>query len=111
MYYDLIDDWPEIVSSFQTQYGIRLKHEDLDLDEFYYYLSNLNENTSLVKLCQIRSENDPERLKLFTPQMKRIRQEWIDKKYNEKTEEQRNKELRADYEELRKMLKSVGEVY
>lgn len=107
----MIDDWGEIVSSFQTQYNIRLKYEDLDEDEFFYYLSNLNEETSLVKLCQIRSEKDPERLKLFTPQMKKIRQEWINKRYSEKTEEQKNNDSKADFEELRKLLSGVGEVY
>lgn len=108
----MIDDWDYIVSSFQTQYHIRLEEElkYLSTYEFFCYLAGLNEDTALVKLCQIRCEEDPERLKHFTPQMKKQRQEWAERRLEGKTENEKQKALKADYEELRQLLSGVGEV-
>lgn len=68
-----------IVSSFRTQYNISLKDADLDEDEFFSLLSGLNETTALIKIVQIRSETDKDILKHYTPEMKKIRQDWFDR--------------------------------
>lgn len=77
-YYDLDDDWSLIVSSFQTQYGIRLSSElsTMGWQEFAYLLEGLSGDTPLGRVIEIRAENDPERLKHFTPSQKKIRNEY-----------------------------------
>lgn len=45
-------------------------------DEFTTLLSGLNHKTPLGKVVGIRSEKDPETLKHFTAEQKRIRSEW-----------------------------------
>ena len=76
-YYDIIDDWPLIEASFFKQYGIRLRqNNDMPWDEFCSYLSGIMPDTPLGNVVQIRSEEDKEILKNFTPEQKRIRSEW-----------------------------------
>lgn len=76
-YYDIIDDWPLIEASFFKQYGIRLRQiNDMPWDEFCSYLSGIMQDTPLGNVVQIRSEEDKEILKNFTPEQKRIRSEW-----------------------------------
>lgn len=77
-YYDLIDDFGLIISSFQTQYGLRLSRElqAMKWDEFKDMLSGLGPDTPLGRIVAIRSEDDPEVLKNFSPEQKRIRMEW-----------------------------------
>jgi hypothetical protein len=80
-YYDLNDDWSVIYSSFRSQYGIRLatQLDDMSWREFSAYLSGLSGDTPLGRLISVRAEKDPEKLKQFTPDMKRIRTEWARK--------------------------------
>lgn len=76
-YYDIVDDWRLIESSFFKQYGIRLRQvDDMPWDEFCSYLSGIMPDTPLGNIVQIRSEEDKEILKNFTPEQKRIRSEW-----------------------------------
>lgn len=74
------------------QYGLRLRDEleDMTFPEFLYYLYALNEKTPLGKLVNIRTENDMERLKQFTPEMNRIRIEWKNKQAKKVSEEEAN---------------------
>ena len=66
-----------IEASFAQQYGIRLRNEnDMSWDEFATLLSGLNGETPLGHIVSIRSENDKERLKHFTPEERKIRSEW-----------------------------------
>ena len=77
-YYDLIGDWGLIEASFAQQYGIRLRREDdMTWDEFTTLLSGLNGETPLGHIVSIRSENDKDRIKNFSKEEKRIRNEWI----------------------------------
>ncbi|MDR3891717.1 MAG: Gp15 family bacteriophage protein [Blautia sp.] len=66
------------MSSFQTQYGLRLSRElqQMKWDEFKDMLSGLGPDTPLGRMVSIRSEDDPEILELFSPEQKRIRMEW-----------------------------------
>lgn len=45
-------------------------------DEFSTLLAGVNSETPLGHIVSIRSENDKEKLKNFTPEEKRIRNEW-----------------------------------
>lgn len=45
-------------------------------DEFVTLLAGVNSDTPLGHIVSIRSENDKEKLKNFTPEEKRIRNEW-----------------------------------
>jgi hypothetical protein len=45
-------------------------------DEFCTLLAGIMPETPLGQVVQIRSENDREKLKNFTPEQKRIRNDW-----------------------------------
>ncbi len=76
-WYDLIEDYELIEASFAQQYGIRLRYEDdMQWEEFCSLLAGLNEKTPLGRMVNIRCEDDPDMLKAFTPEMRRIRAKW-----------------------------------
>lgn len=77
-FYDLHDDWNLIESSFAQQYGIRLRmeYQTMTWDEFCTLLSGLKPDTPLGNIVSIRSETNRDILKHFTPQQKKIRNEW-----------------------------------
>ena len=72
------DDWDLIVSSFQTQYGIRLSRDlkGMSWREFSYLLSGLSPDTPLGRIVSIRAEDDPETLRNFTRNQKKLRDEY-----------------------------------
>ncbi len=79
------------MSSFFAQYGFRLYSNDfktMKWDEFRALLSGLGPDTPLGRVVQIRSEEDEEVLKYFTPEQKRIRREWRLRNAEEKSEEE-----------------------
>ncbi len=88
-YYDLFEDWDLIESSFAQQYGIRLRKNisEMEWGEFVSLLSGLNAETPLGNIVRIRAEKDPEVLKKFTPEEKRIRNEWLKKMAGQVSEE------------------------
>lgn len=45
--------------------------------EFKYLVAGLNYKTPLGEIVSIRSEKDPDTLKTFTPEQKRIRNEYL----------------------------------
>lgn len=45
-------------------------------EEFKQLLSGIGPDTPLGRIVQIRSETDPDRLKSFSPSMRRIRSAW-----------------------------------
>lgn len=67
-----------IVSSFQTQYGIRLSQDlkGMSWREFSYLLSGLDAKTPLGRVVSIRAEDDPEMLKGFSREQHKIRNEY-----------------------------------
>lgn len=77
-YYDLIDDFDLVMSSFQAQYGIRLSRElsTMKWNEFRNLLVGLGPETPLGRIVAIRAEDDKEILKHFSKDQKRIRSEW-----------------------------------
>lgn len=56
--------------------------------EFSYLLEGLSGNTPLGQIVSIRAENDPERLKDFTPEQRRIRSEYRNKIAKKKSSEE-----------------------
>lgn len=56
-------------------------------EEFKTLLAGLNSDTALGRIVSIRSESDKDVLKDFTPEMRRIRIEWLNKNAKAKTAE------------------------
>lgn len=106
-YYDLIDDFDLIESSFAQQYGIRLRN-DIDTmkwGEFSSLLSGISSKTALGNIVRIRSENDPNILKNFTQSEKEIRAKWLKRKAKEVSRE----EYEQAIESIKNMFKAMAE--
>jgi hypothetical protein len=88
-WYDLFDDWDLIASSLKTQYGysIRKEIDNLSWGELCSDIAGLNGNTPLGNIVRIRSENNPEILKNFSPDELRIRSEWRNKNASQMSKE------------------------
>lgn len=86
----MYDDYELIEASFAKQYGIRLREEDdMSWSEFCSLLSGIMPETPLGQIIGIRTEKDPQKIKVFTKEQRKIRNDWILK---------RNKKLREDPE-------------
>lgn len=95
-YYDLFEDWDLIVSSFLTQYGIRLSTKDFNTvswDEFKSLISGFSPDTPLGRIVAIRAENDKDVLKHFTKEQHEIRNEWRNKQAKKVPQENLNAAL------------------
>lgn len=74
-----MDDFELIVSSFQSQYGIRLSRElpaGMKWNEFRDLLVGLGPDTALGRIVSIRAEENKDVLKHFTKEQRRIRNAW-----------------------------------
>ena len=100
-WYDIYEDWELIEASFLQQYNIRLRTiNDLPYEEFVIYLSGLLPETPLGNIVAIRSENNRDTLKHFTPQQKKIRSDW--RKYLNELASQDEEYVKRKTEELTK---------
>lgn len=96
-YYDLFEDWDLIVSSFLSQYGIRLSTKEfrtVDWAEFSALLSGLSADTALGRIVSIRSETDADTIKHFSPYQKKIYDDWRTKQSERMTEEEYAAEMK-----------------
>ena len=96
-YYDLFEDWDLIVSSFLSQYGIRLSTKEfrtVDWAEFSALLSGLSAETALGRIVSIRSETDADTIKHFSPYQKKIYDDWRTKQSERMTEGEYAAEMR-----------------
>lgn len=78
-YYDLFEDWDLIVSSFLSQYGLRIRTKEFESvcwDEFKSLVAGIAPDTVLGRIVAIRSETDKDIIKHFTADQKRIYDEW-----------------------------------
>ncbi|WP_373264556.1 Gp15 family bacteriophage protein [Hungatella hathewayi] len=78
-YYDLFEDWDLIISSFLSQYGLRIRtkeFESVSWDEFKSLVAGIAPDTVLGRIVAIRSETDKDVIKHFTTDQKRIYDEW-----------------------------------
>lgn len=64
------------MSSFRKQYGIRLTEDDVPWGEFVMLLAGIMPDTPLGQIVSIRAETDPEMLKCFNDEQRRIHDEW-----------------------------------
>ena len=66
------------MASFQSQYGIRLSRDlsDMKWSEFAALLNGLDGKSPLGRIVSIRAEDDPDVLKHFTKEQRRIRSKW-----------------------------------
>lgn len=68
-----------MVASMRQQYGLRIRGEEfasMSWDEFADLLSGLGEDTPLVRVAQIRTESDPERIRAMSPAQRAMRSAW-----------------------------------
>lgn len=100
----MIDDYDLIVASFRKEYGIGPREfKQMKWDEFRALLSGLGPDTALGRIVAIRSEDDPDTLKCFTDEQKRIRNEYRNKIAKEMPKEQLNLFLNTMKEAFIKM--------
>ena len=107
-YYDLIEDFDLIVSSFLSQYGFRIYSNDfkkMRWEEFKALLSGLSPDTPLGRMVAIRAEDDPEIVKNFTPEQRRIRSSWRKRQADHRTKE----EVEQVLTEMLKAFKSMAQ--
>lgn len=73
-----MEDFGLVLSSFQSQYGIRLSRdlEGMKWDEFRDLLTGLSPDTALGRIVAIRAEEDRNVLEHFSREQHRIRNEW-----------------------------------
>lgn len=82
-YYDLFEDWDLIISSFLSQYGLRIRtkeFESVSWDEFRSLLAGIAPETPLGRMVAIRSETDKNVIRHFTKDQKRIYDQWRNRK-------------------------------
>ena len=68
-----------MVASVRQQYGLRIRSAEfaeMGWDEFSDLIGGLTDDTPLIRLAQLRTERDPERLKALTPEQRKVRNEW-----------------------------------
>ena len=75
------------------QYGIRLTDDDLPWGEFIALLAGIMPETPLGQVVSIRAEKDPEIIKCFNDDQRRIRDEWRSKQSNAMTPESYDKAM------------------
>ena len=86
----MFEDFDLIVSSFRTQYGVKVYSEEfkeMKWDEFKALLSGISSDTPLGRIVQIRCEEDEEILKHYTKEQHRIRNEWRNRSAKKVSEE------------------------
>lgn len=79
----MFEDWDLIISSFLSQYGLRIRtkeFESVSWDEFKSLLAGIAPETPLGRIVAIRSETDRDTIKRFTKDQKRIYDEWRSRK-------------------------------
>lgn len=97
-YYDLFGDWDLIVSSFLTQYGLRIRTKEFETvswEEFKALLSGIAPETPLGRIVAIRSETDKKVIKQFSCDQKRIYDEWRNRKAENMTKQTFEQEMKA----------------
>ncbi|WP_195891804.1 Gp15 family bacteriophage protein [Anaeromassilibacillus senegalensis] len=76
-WYDLEYDRILIEQSIAKQYGVLPSDQpDLHYADWAKLVSGLMDDTPLGRVVAVRSEDDPDMLKAFTPEQNRLRTEW-----------------------------------
>lgn len=85
----MFEDWDLIVSSFLSQYGLRIRtkeFESVSWDEFKALIAGLSSETALGRVVAIRSEKDKNIIKHFTKDQRRIYDDWRKREVKEMDE-------------------------
>ena len=75
----MFEDWDLIVSSFLSQYGLRIRTKEFETvswDEFKALIAGLSPETALGRVVAIRSETDKDIIKHYTKDQRRIYDDW-----------------------------------
>ena len=75
----MFEDWDLIVSSFLSQYGLRIRTKEFETvswDEFKALIAGLSPETALGRVVAIRSETDKDIIKRFTEDQRKIYDDW-----------------------------------
>lgn len=89
-----------IISSFLSQYGLRIRtkeFESVSWDEFKSLLAGMAPETALGRMVAIRSETDKDVIKHFTREQKRIYDDWRNRKAERTRQEPKTYELQMNY--------------
>ena len=92
----MFGDWDLIVSSFLSQYGLRIRtkeFESVSWDEFRALIAGLSLETALGRVVAIRSEKDKDIIKHFTTDQRRIYDEWRNREMKEMDDKTFKKEM------------------
>lgn len=73
--------------------------------EFNDLVAGLNEQTPLVRIAQIRTESDPERLKEYSPEHRAIRAQWQRRNALKRSQEDTDKAITMLQEAFANMFK------
>ena len=95
-YYDLFEDWDLIISSFLTQYGLRIRTKEFETvswDEFRSLLAGLSPETPLGRMVAIRSESDDNVIEHFTADQKKIWNDWRNRKAENMTQAEYDQQM------------------
>lgn len=77
VWYDLEYDRELLIQSVAKQYGVLPSaQEELHYSEWLLLISGLMEDTPLGQVVLIRKEDDPKRIKCFTPHERKIHRKW-----------------------------------
>ncbi len=105
----MFEDWDLLVSSFLSQYGIRIQtaeFKNVSWDEFRSLIAGLAPETALGRVVAIRAETDPEILKHFTPEQMRIHREWKDREAD-RAKKMSEKDFQNGMADLERMLAAM----
>lgn len=95
-YYDPFEDWDLIISSFLTQYGLRIRTKEFETvswDEFRSLLAGLSPETPLGRMVAIRSELDDNVIEHFTADQKKIWNAWRNRKAENMTQTEYDQQM------------------
>lgn len=86
------------------QYHIRLRNDDMSWSEFSALLKGIMPETPLGQIVSIRSEEDKDMLKNFTPEQHKIRNDWRNRvnPIRDMSDEEKEEEIRKVQEILAK---------
>ena len=92
----MFEDWDLIVSSFLSQYGLRIRTKEFETvswDEFKALIAGLSPETALGRVVAIRSETDKDIIKHYTKDQRRIYDDWRNREMKEMDGETFEKEM------------------
>lgn len=77
-----------------------LYNDEMDWKEFATLLNGIMPETPLGKIIAIRSESDEDVLKHFSPEQRRIREEWSRKRLQERIKQMNKQEVMKQMKEM-----------